>query len=193
MEGSALRSLAREYRRGELSRADYRTRRRQLIHDLTSRRIPLTYAPLHPPVRRSPALRRGFRVAALSMILLAGGLTAWLLLVQPERDLPAATDRAPAQSDTPGARRLERFLETNDWSRPRLDSLTRDWSRMTAFQKEQTRRTFWYRRFGNELKTRIRENAALARLEDDGKVRKRLHTLRETARAMGIDLPGERD
>lgn len=188
MEGSVLRSLAREYRRGELSRDAYRARRRQLIHDLASRRIPLTYRAMKPPVRRYPKLRRGARVAAASLVLVAAGLTAWLALVQPAGEIPANADRARALPASPGASRLERFVRANDWSPARLEALASDWGELTAFQREQAKRTFWYRRFGDGLKTRIRENAALVRLESDEADENHLQKLRETAEVLDVEI-----
>ena len=186
MKASQLRDLTRRYAGGQLGREEYEAERTRLIDGIVSGRIVLRYRELEPGASQAPPVAR-HRLLTGGTITLAALLLVALLVYFIDSDAgrgetsPVAT--APAEN--PGAKRLDAFMSAGDWSETSLAQLESDWSQLSAFHRENARRSPSFQRLKYETGRRITEQEALLAA---GEMEALLQAarLREFARQLGM-------
>lgn len=191
MKVSQLRDLTRKYANGQLGREEYLAERERLIGGVVAGQIELHYRELTPvPQHGAPAQKHWLFIGGSIMLvgLLLIALLAYFVDDGPTRS-QAATANGPAAVENPGAKRLSAFMSAGDWSEDSLARLERDWQGLSAFQRQNARRSATFQRLKYETSQRITEQEALLAA---GEMEALLYAarLREFADRMGI--PRER-
>lgn len=191
MKVSQLRDLTRRYAAGRLAREDYLAERTRLIDGIVAGEIDIHYRELEPAqsarARSSQAqwLVTGGIMMLVGLLLIAllayfideGGATT-----RPTGDTPGSA------AHTPGIGALEQFMRARDWSDASLQELEADWNALSAFQRENARRSAAYRRLKHETAQRIVEQEALLAA---GKMEALLKVTRLRAFAERLGIPVE--
>lgn len=190
MKASQLRDLTRRYAGGQLGREEYEAERARLIDGIVSGRVELRYRELEPAAVQADQAGR-HRLLTGGTITLAALLLVALLVYFIDSDAgrgetPAAV-APPVPAENPGTKRLDAFMRAGDWTERSLAQLESDWSNLSAFHRENARRSAPFQRLKYETGRRITEQEALL-AAGEMEALLQAERLREFAKQLGIPV-----
>ncbi|MCG8433012.1 MAG: hypothetical protein MJA83_03145 [Gammaproteobacteria bacterium] len=190
MKASQLRDLAREHASGKLKLEEYRRKRGKFIRDVISGDTDVKYRDLKPAPARAKSLvnRKGILISG---VLLAGLLAAAFIALQfssKQDETPQPVQETSKPKVPEAEQALENFVKANDWSTQSLAAFETRWQGFSAFQKENARRSLWFRRLQFGIRERIKEQRTLAELESNLEAGLAEARLRLFAENLGITL-----
>jgi len=209
---ASLRSLARQYAAGELSRDEYSRQRRAIIEAVVAGELQAPApvgdtlveaeaaapAPASPPQAAARGGRRPLVIGAVAAaaVLLAGAY--WTISGDGEQASPAtpsperSASEAPASAPAPGSGAaswpaLEGFLASGQWQEAELAELTEAWQALPPAKRIDIRGSADFRALVSELHGELVRLQGLAELGGGDAVRRRAERLLAFAAALGIE------